>query len=115
MSDNIFLRRLYIENDSARVLFISFDLIGLFRDFANGLAARLAPREILASNLIVAATHMHYGPDTTGLWGPSLGESGYNEKYGEFLLNFTGHELESLGKGAGEAIREALLRLASED
>ena len=85
--DNIFLRLLYIENDSARVLFISFDLIGLFRDFANDLAARLAPHGISSDNLIVAATHMHSGPDTMGPWGPSLGESGYNEKYGEFLLD----------------------------
>ncbi|UCD58925.1 MAG: hypothetical protein JSV16_07405, partial [Candidatus Hydrogenedentota bacterium] len=28
----------------------------------------------------------HSGPDTMGLWGPSSEKSGYNERYGEFLL-----------------------------
>lgn len=92
--DDIFVRCLYIESDSARVLFLSFDLIGLFRDFANGLAVRLAPFDIGAQNLIVAATHMHSGPDTMGLWGPSLGESGYNEKYGQFLLKASAEAAE---------------------
>ncbi len=95
--DDIFVRCLSIENDTARVVFLSFDLIGLFRDFANELASTLSPHGIGSENLIVAATHMHSGPDTMGLWGPSLEESGYNEKFGEFLL-----------RASQEAVAEAL-------
>jgi len=85
--DEIFLRCLSIESDGTKVVFLSLDLIGLFRDFTDELAARLAPQGLTPENLIVATTHMHSGPDTMGLWGPSFGESGYNDKYGEFLLD----------------------------
>lgn len=85
--DEIFLRCLSIESKDTKVIFLSLDLIGLFRDFTDELASRIAPHGLTPDNLVVATTHMHSGPDTMGLWGPSLGESGYNEKYGEFLLN----------------------------
>ena len=98
--DDIFLRCLVIEKDGACILFLSFDLIGLFRDFAIEIAERLAPHGIGMENLIVAATHMHSGPDTMGLWGPALDKSGYNEKYGEFLL-------ETAAEAADEAISSA--------
>ena len=84
--DDIFLRCLSIESEDTRVVFLSLDLIGLFRDFTEELAARLAPHGIGPGNLIVATTHTHSGPDTMGLWGPSLDVSGYNERYGEFLV-----------------------------
>ena len=98
--DDIFLRCLVIEKDGTRILFLSFDLIGLFRDFATKIAKRLAPHGIGMENLLVAATHMHSGPDTMGLWGPALDKSGYNEKYGEFLL-------ETAAETAVEAISSA--------
>ncbi len=98
--DDIFLRCLSIENDAERILFFSFDVIGLFRDFKNALTSKLSRHVIAPENLIVAATHMHSGPDTMGLWGPSPGESGYNEKYGEFLI-------ETAAEAAEEAIKTA--------
>jgi len=85
--DDIFLRCLAIEGAGTRVVFLSFDLIGLFRDFATEIASGLAPQGIKTQNLIVSATHMHSGPDTMGLWGPALDQSGYNEEYGRFLLD----------------------------
>lgn len=98
--DDIFLRCLTIENGAARIVFLSLDLIGLFRDFTEALAARLAPQGIDSRNLIVATTHIHSGPDTMGLWGPSIEESGYNERYGEFLL-------ETSAKAVVEAMESA--------
>ncbi|GAB4335916.1 MAG: neutral/alkaline non-lysosomal ceramidase N-terminal domain-containing protein [Candidatus Abyssubacteria bacterium] len=84
--DNLFLRCLTIEKGATRVIFLSLDLIGLFRDFTDALAERLAAHGVPRESLLVATTHTHSGPDTMGLWGPSLGQSGYNERYGEFLL-----------------------------
>jgi hypothetical protein len=84
--DDIYLRCLSIEKGTTRVVFLSLDLIGLFRDFTEELASRLASQKIGAENLLVATTHTHSGPDTMGPWGPSIEESGYNERYGEFLL-----------------------------
>jgi len=98
--DDIFVRCLCIEGDAARVVFFSFDLIGLFRDFKNELASKLVTHGIEPENVLVAATHMHSGPDTMGPWGPSIEQSGYNERYGEFLL-------DAAAEVAGEAVRSA--------
>ncbi len=98
--DEISLRCLSIESDDTKIVFLSLDLIGLFRDFTDELASRLAPHGLTPENLIVATTHMHSGPDTMGLWGRSLGESGYNEKYGGFLLNAS-------AKAVGKALASA--------
>ena len=74
--DEIFLRCMTVENEATRVVFLSLDLIGLFRDFTDALAARLAPLGIEPSSLIVATTHSHASPDTMGAWGPSFGITG---------------------------------------
>jgi hypothetical protein len=98
--DDIFLRCLTIETETDRVAFLSLDLIGLFRDFTEELEGRFARQGIDSRNLIVATTHIHSGPDTMGLWGPSIEESGYNEQYGEFLL-------ETCAKAVAEAAESA--------
>jgi hypothetical protein len=84
--DDIFLRCMVVEGGGKRAVFISLDLIGLFRDFTDALASRLAPQGVEPESLIVATTHSHASPDTMGAWGPAFGESGYNRQYGEFLL-----------------------------
>ncbi len=84
--DDIYLRCLTVEAGAARVIFLSLDLIGLFRDFTEALALRLAPHGIEPEQLIVATTHSHAAPDTMGAWGPAFGQSGYNPEYAEFLL-----------------------------
>jgi hypothetical protein len=95
--DDLFVRCVTVEGAGARVLLLSFDLIGLLRDFTEALASRLAGDGIAAEGLLVATTHTHAGPDTMGVWGPALGQTGYNERYAGFLLD-----------RAVEAVREAL-------
>lgn len=101
--DDIFLRCLTIEKGKTRVAIVSFDLIGLFSDFTKELAGRLKPHGIKRENLLVATTHTHAGPDSMGLWGPSLDQSGYNEKYAEFLLKESAEAVEEAIKSARPA------------
>jgi hypothetical protein len=98
--DDICLRCITVEADATRVVFLSLDLIGLFRDFTDELASRLGTHGVGAGNLMVATTHTHAGPDTMGVWGPSFGQSGYNEAYGEFLL---GASTEAVTEALGSA------------
>jgi hypothetical protein len=99
--DDIFLRCMVVEGGDNRAIFISLDLIGLFRDFTDALASRLAPQGVEPESLIVAATHSHASPDTMGAWGPAFGESGYNRQYGEFLLATAVNAVtEALGSAA---------------
>lgn len=95
--DDLFVRCVALELDGTRVLILSLDLIGLFRDFIDALASELAPDGVSREGLLVATTHTHAGPDTMGVWGPSFARSGYNERYGELLL-----------RHAADVAREAL-------
>lgn len=101
--DDIFLRCLVVEGGAGRAVFLSLDLIGLFRDFTDALAARLAPRGVEAESLVVATTHSHASPDTMGAWGPAFGESGYNRRYGEFLLGAAADAVNEALESAGPA------------
>ncbi|MBC8444966.1 MAG: hypothetical protein H8D77_02470, partial [Chloroflexi bacterium] len=61
------------------------DLIGILH--SDVLAVRQAVRErgIDPGGLVIAATHVHSGPDTIGLWGPSRWRSGVSADYQAFL------------------------------
>ncbi len=95
--DDIYARCLAVESEQARIVFLSLDLIGLFGDFTKALASKLGPRAVASAHLFVASTHMHSGPDTMGVWGPSFDQTGYNDDYAEFLL-----------EASAEAVRESI-------
>lgn len=116
--DEIFVRCMVVEGRAGRAVFISLDVIGLFRDFTDALASRLAPQGIEPDSLIVAATHSHASPDTMGAWGPAFGESGYNPQYGEFLLSTAADAVSEALESAGPAkpylcVEEANLGVAN--
>jgi hypothetical protein len=98
--DDLYIRCLTIEKNNVRVIFLSLDLVGLFRDFTLDLAKKLSPK-VKVEELLVATTHTHSGPDTMGLWGPSLEVSGFNERYGEYLLQVSA---ESVRKALNSAV-----------
>ena len=63
-----------------RIVLVSVDLIGVFRDDvlkARALFAVRAP----GATLLVASTHVHEGPDTMGLWGRGRFSSGVDPEY----------------------------------
>ncbi len=81
--DDLHARCLVIGNGQAVVGLVALDLIGFFRSDVTHVRQRVAGD---VDHLIVAATHTHSGPDTLGLWGPSLLHllpirSGRDERY----------------------------------
>jgi hypothetical protein len=82
-----------------RVVLVSVDLIGFFRD--DVLAARaLLHTKAPGAALVVASTHNHEGPDTMGLWGRGRFSSGVDPEY-----------LARVRRDVAEAAAEALGRL----
>jgi hypothetical protein len=81
------------------VVLVSLDLIGFFREDVLKARALLAPRARDAA-LVVASTHVHEGPDTMGLWGPSRFTSGVDPEY-----------LDRVRRAVADAAAEALSRL----
>ena len=69
-----------IDDGKTRIGIISADTIGLMRKFVLSVREDL-PAEWGIDYLMIHATHNHEGPDTQGLWGPSLFKSGINDEY----------------------------------
>jgi len=79
--DPVWARCLVLEIGNTRTAFLALDLVGLFlgdvEKIRNGAANELLPAE----NIIVSSTHNHEGPDTMGLWGPNIMQSGVDDDY----------------------------------
>ncbi|NJK31947.1 MAG: hypothetical protein HC927_05745 [Deltaproteobacteria bacterium] len=77
--DGLWARAVAMQQGNTRIVLVSIDTVGYFYDEV------LAIRELLADQdldlLVVSSTHTHEGPDTMGLWGSSLAESGFNPDY----------------------------------
>jgi hypothetical protein len=77
--DDLYARVLVLEKDGMRMALVGLDLIGLPYHRARAITARV--RSVPADRIVLACTHVHSGPDTIGLWGPSQTQSGRDEQY----------------------------------
>lgn len=82
--DDLWARCVALEAGGKPVAVCAVDLIGLFHD--DVLKIRAAVPE---AQVIVAATHVHEGPDTMGQWGAKQGVSGINEAYNARVVAMT--------------------------
>jgi len=93
--DDLWARCLALRAGHEPVVLCAVDLIGLFHD-----DVRMVRDAVPGARVIVAATHVHQGPDTMGQWGPRPGVSGLDEAYNAFVVSET-----------AAAAREAIARL----
>ncbi|MFQ6099558.1 MAG: neutral/alkaline non-lysosomal ceramidase N-terminal domain-containing protein, partial [Armatimonadota bacterium] len=100
--DDLYARALALSDGSTTLVLMALDLIGYTQAESRPLRREISA--IPDANIILAATHTHSGPDTIGLWGPSLLESGVDEAY-----------LSWLRERAKEAILGAVEDLAPAD
>ena len=75
IKDNLMAVAVVIDDGKNRIGIVTADTGGLMRKFVLGVR-EAAPSEWGLDYLMVHATHNHEGPDTQGLWGPSLFRSG---------------------------------------
>ncbi|MBI5241602.1 MAG: hypothetical protein HY926_14105 [Elusimicrobia bacterium] len=73
--DRLFARLLVLKDGPRTVALVSLDLLGFSRNDVEDLRS-LAGFAGPDRYLFAAATHVHSGPDTLGLWGPLPGVSG---------------------------------------
>jgi len=79
--DDLWARCLALRTTAAPVVICAVDLIGLFHDDVAMVRAAVP-----GATVIVAATHVHQGPDTMGQWGPKQTLSGLDEPYNSFVV-----------------------------
>ncbi|MBI4889720.1 MAG: hypothetical protein HY821_03780 [Acidobacteria bacterium] len=94
--DELWARCLAISAGAKPVAICAVDVIGLFHDDVKKVRAA-APE----AQVIVAATHVHEGPDTMGQWGAKQGVSGIQEGYNSFVVSQT-----------AAAVKEAIAKMA---
>lgn len=98
--DDLWVRALALAWGETRLVLACVDLIGLNRVHCQEISRRVN-QKWGRTDVIVAATHIHHGPDSIGLWGPSPTRSGVD-------LNYLNH----LKKVAADCCHEALHALS---
>ncbi|MCB9477133.1 MAG: hypothetical protein H6685_09690 [Deltaproteobacteria bacterium] len=68
-----------------KIAIVAMDLVTLTLSWARKMRDDLAVRGFDPHKVFIAATHVHEAPDTVGVYGPSLFESGVSPEYMEFL------------------------------
>lgn len=109
--DPLYVRCLALEAGKSTVVLCSVDLIGLFYDDVQKIREAFRARAPAGSQLVVACTHVHEGPDTLGLWGPSPLETGVDLKY----LDWVDHRIAETAIEATRAMQPAQIRLGRDD
>ena len=108
--DPLYVRCLALEAGNTVVL-CSADLIGLFYDDVQKIRAIFRTQSPSGSQLVVACTHVHEGPDTLGLWGPSALETGVDVQY----LDWVDRQIAETAIRAARAMQPAWIRLGRDD
>jgi len=91
--DETFARVLVLQKGDLRIGIASLDTVGLLNEdviLVRG-AARNAGAEL--DHLIVTSDHIHSGPDTVGMWGPSPIRTGRDPVYIQYLADRTAEAL----------------------
>jgi hypothetical protein len=109
--DDLYVRCLALADKSTMLVLCSADLIGLFYEDVQKIRSLFAAQAPAHSWLIVACTHVHSGPDTLGLWGPSATKSGVNTDY----LDWVEHQIADTAAEAVRQVRPARLAFGRDD
>jgi len=75
--DSLKVRAVVFKHGDKKIALACADVVGLFYDTAERVRKKLAGY----SYVLVSSTHNHEGPDTMGLWGPTLFQSGIDAQY----------------------------------
>ena len=109
--DDLFVRCLALESGGLTVVLCSADVIGLFYDDVRKVREQVKAQAPEVAHLIVASTHVHEGPDTLGLWGPTPLQTGIDENY----LSWLDSQIASTGVRAARSMQLARLELSRDD
>jgi len=80
VKDDLMAVAAVIDDGDKRIAIVAIDTIGLMRNFVLDVR-QSTNKEWGLDHLMIHATHNHEGPDTQGLWGPGLFESGVDQDY----------------------------------
>ncbi len=109
--DNLYARCLAIEAGGKTLVVCAADLIGLFQPDVLKVRSKVEAQLPNVTQVIVASTHDHEGPDTLGLWGPAPLKTGVDVKY----LNSVVNRLADTAVRAVKGMQDARVTFARDD
>jgi hypothetical protein len=109
--DDLYARCLALEAGGQIVALCSVDVIGLFYDDVLKIREQVKVQAPEISHVIVASTHVHEGPDTLGLWGPTPLQTGIDDSY----LDWLDSQITATAVRAARSMRPALIELSRDD
>jgi len=109
--DPLYVRCLALQDGRNLVVMCAADLIGLFYEDVLTIRAKFRAQAPAGAFLIVACTHVHEGPDTLGLWGPSPLETGVDRSY----LDWVENRIAETAVEATRSLQPAHILLARDD
>lgn len=109
--DPLYVRCMALGSGKNLVVLCAADLIGLFYYDVQHIREYFRDQAPRGAWLVVACTHVHEGPDTIGLWGPSATESGVDPVY----LEQVEKQIAATAAQAARSLRPARLRLARDE
>jgi hypothetical protein len=109
--DDLYVRCLALEAGGQTVALCSVDVIGLFYDDVLKIREQVKVQAPEVSHLIIASTHVHEGPDTLGLWGPTPLATGIDENY----LDWLDSQIVATAERAARSMQPARMELSRDD
>jgi len=109
--DDLYVRCLALAAGSQKLVLCEADVIGLFYDDVLKVREKVKAQAPEVTEVIVAASHDHEGPDAMGLWGPTPFVSGIDEKYMDWL----DERIASTALQAVHSLQDARMTLARDD
>ncbi len=102
VNDDIYVKAAVISNSQEKLVFLSFDCIGLLHPQLLEIRALVKEEQpdFPIQNIMMTSTHTHSGPDVVGLWGKDLLHSGVDSKYMNTLIRKASNAIISADRKA---------------
>ncbi|HXU40006.1 MAG TPA: neutral/alkaline non-lysosomal ceramidase N-terminal domain-containing protein [Blastocatellia bacterium] len=112
--DDLWARALILESNETRIAIVAIDVIGYYSKanyYGLGEIRKLIDPKLGVSEILIASTHNHEGPDTIGAWGPNPLSDGKYPKY----LRFVDRQIAKAINNAAASTVRAVMKLGRTD
>src|SRR5262249_49701592 len=112
--DDLFARAIVLEHAATKIAIVAIDVIGYYSKanyYGLGEIKKLTDPKLGISEILIASTHNHEGPDTIGAWGPNVLSDGKYPKY----LRFLDHQIAKAINKAATSTVTARMKLGRTD